>query len=566
MLPTGIEKLDAPAAAPSPAQGTLTRSFGSLGELLWARAADQPDRVIFELEADDGSIDPLTFDALRAKSCAIAEAIEDAGGRGRRALVVLPSGRLFIEALWGAWACGAIAVPAAPPMPRRAPARLRSIAEDARPNVILTSRALAERLTAEAALGEAARDATIIAIDALSEGRARRRPRGEPKDIAFVQYTSGTTSALPLGCEVPHACALENLDRIAEAFDLSPRDRGAFWLPMHHDMGLVGGVLGAVAAAVPTRFLAPITFARRPIRWLSAISATRATIAGGPDLGFDLCVRRTSADERRALDLSAWRIAFSGSEPVRRSTMRSFTEMFAPQGFRPSTMRPVYGLAEATLLVAGRGSSGADDGPAPSCGVPSQTVKIVDPETRARVADGAIGEVWVSGPCVANGYAGREEETRATFGALTADGDGPFLRTGDLGALVRGELCVVGRRKETIIIGGRNISPHEIEDAARAAHPALDPSACLAFGVRGAATEEVVVAVELLPRATRGADLGALHDEIVRAVRRSVAEEHEISVRAVEVIASGGLPRTTSGKLRRTFYRDVWLREHGGEP
>jgi acyl-CoA synthetase (AMP-forming)/AMP-acid ligase II/acyl carrier protein len=401
-------------------------------------------------------------------------------------------------------------------------------------------------------------------------------------DLAYLQYTSGSTST-PKGVELTHGNLLANLELMAVAFELSERDSAVLWLPPFHDMGLIGGLLQPLYSGFPVTLLSPVHFLEQPIRWLRALSETGATIAGGPDFAYDLCVERIPPEERAALDLSRWEIAFTGSEPVRAETLERFAATFASSGFRSEAFYPCYGLAEASLFVSGGDRSrpptvcGADpdalavgrlrepsDGTARrlvSCGRtrPGTTVEIVDPESRVPASPGSVGEVWVRGPSVARGYRGQPEATAATFGARTASGsrEEPFLRTGDLGAIVDGELYIVGRLKDLVILQGRNLYPHDVEATASRAHPELarHPSAAFALEIGGRETLAVVHEV--------GRGLGAhLADRIAATIADAVASEHGARPATVVLTRPGGVPRTTSGKVRRRACRERLVAGH----
>jgi acyl-CoA synthetase (AMP-forming)/AMP-acid ligase II/acyl carrier protein len=348
------------------------------------------------------------------------------------------------------------------------------------------------------------------------------------------------------------------------------------WLPLYHDMGLIGNVLQPLYVGARAVLLSPLTFLQRPALWLAAVARYRATTSGGPNFAYDLCARKVGEEEKAGLDLSSWSVAFNGAEPVRAETVERFAAAFAPCGFRRAAFFPCYGLAEATLFVTG-GAPGAGpvirpvdaaalerhqvaDAPpgAPGralvgCGraAAGQAVRIVDPESGAPCAPGRVGEVWVAGPSVAAGYWGRPEETARTFGARLA-GEGPFLRTGDLGFLADGELFVTGRRKDLIILRGRNHYPQDLERTAEASHPALRPGCGAAFGVDRDGEERLVILQEVERSA---ADPAGIAD----AVRRAVAGEHEVAVEEVVLVRSGTVLKTSSGKVRRAACRAAYL-------
>jgi acyl-CoA synthetase (AMP-forming)/AMP-acid ligase II len=391
-------------------------------------------------------------------------------------------------------------------------------------------------------------------------------------------------------------------------FQHTPDSRGLIWLPPYHDMGLIGGIIQPLYAGFHVTLMSPLHFLQQPIRWLRAVARTRATTSGGPNFAYDLCVDRVAPEELNGLDLSSWDVAFTGAEPVRAETLDRFAAAFAPYGFRREAFYPCYGLAEATLIAAGgakstpyvvhegplepRRPNGAADGTQAArrhvgCGrgLSDQDLVIVDPERFTRSLPGQIGEIWIRGASVAKGYWNRDERTRETFGAFVADsGEGPFLRTGDLGFSKDGELFVTGRLKDLIIIDGRNHYPHDIEETVQRSHPAIRPHCCAAFSIERDDQEHLFVVTEIerqyRPRRAR-ADLAAsasaspspgsesvciapgnaegdLHD-IVRAIRRAVAEQHDLRVSDVRLLKPGTIMKTASGKIQRYACRSRYL-------
>lgn len=352
------------------------------------------------------------------------------------------------------------------------------------------------------------------------------------------------------------------------------------WLPHFHDMGLIYGIVLPLYAGFPGVLMPPAAFLQRPLRWLRCVSDCRATFSGGPNFAYELCTSRIGPEQKDSLDLSRWRIAFSGAEPVRQETLDRFAEAFAPCGFRREALAAGYGLAEATLMVtlsrpgappASYRAAAAElernrlvpvttaEGGARTlvgCGSPGEIspATIVDPETRRPCAAGEVGEIWVSGPSVAQGYWNRPEESALTFGARLDDGRGPFLRTGDLGAVARDELFVTGRRKELVIIRGLNHYPQDLEQTVQASHAALRPGAGATFSVDAVGGEGLVI-VQEVERTQRSADPA----ELVQAIRRAVTEEHEIEPHAIVLLRPGSIPKTSSGKIQRGACRTAFL-------
>ncbi len=407
-----------------------------------------------------------------------------------------------------------------------------------------------------------------------------RDPRADASTLAFLQYTSGSTAS-PKGVMVSHGNLLHNSAFIAKSFETRAGGQGVFWLPLYHDMGLIGGMLQTVHAGGTSTFMSPVEFLHRPQRWLEVISQTRATVSGGPDFAYDLCVRRVSPEARAELDLSCWEVAFSGAEPVRSETIERFIEAFAPCGFRREAFYPCYGLAEATLMVTGGlraeppqvvrvrrealavhrvVTAEPDEGDScefVGCGVsPSdQRLAIVDPKTLQACPSDRIGEIWVSGPSVAQGYYDAPAKSESTFrGRIADDGELPYLRTGDLGFIRHGMLFVTGRLKDLIIIRGRNYYPQDIEQSVERSHPCLRPGASAAFTVDVENLPQLVVAVEL-ERHRRDLD----DSEVVVAIRQTVAADHELDPYAVVLLKTATLPRTSSGKVQRHVCREDYL-------
>ena len=536
----------------------------SFSEIVRRRARLHPQRRAFTFLPDGETVaGALTYGELDRRACAVAAALAERGLAGERALLLLPPGRDFVAAFLGCLYAGVVAVPADPAHSRRGLPRLWSIARDARPAAVLTLDGLAGRLRGWLAEGgPGCGVGAWLAVDALPDGLAEgwRDPGAGLSDLAFLQYTSGSTGG-PKGVVIRHRHLLDNEERIRRAFRQDEETVVVGWLPLFHDMGLIGNLLQPLYVGGSCVLMPPAAFLQKPVRWLRAIAEHGATTSGGPDFAYDLCVRKVAPAERAGLDLSRWRVAFNGAEPVRAETLERFAAAFGPCGFRAAAFQPCYGLAEATLLVAAAPAPAVREGEGGgrqrvSCGpVAAGEVAVVDPETCAPVAPGAVGEVWVRGGSVADGYWGREEASAEAFGARLASGEGPYLRTGDLGLVEGGELYVTGRRKDLVILRGRNHYPQDLESTAEASHPALVPGGAAAFSVDLGREERLVVAAELERRAARRP---AAFPEIAAAVRQAVAAGHGAAVWEVVLLPPGGLPRTTSGKVRRSACREAW--------
>jgi len=407
------------------------------------------------------------------------------------------------------------------------------------------------------------------------------RPRHD--EIAFLQYTSGSTSA-PKGVIVSHGNLVENSEMIRIAFGNTRRSTYVSWLPLHHDMGLILNALQSFYVGALCVMLAPVSFMQRPLSWLRAIHDYRAEVAGGPNFGFDLCVRRYRADQMQAIDLSCWKVAFNGAEPVRAETIGRFAATFAPHGFDPKSCQPAYGMAEATLLIStgwrGVGpmtrtlsrdalqrhaalapAKGADKHVLVGCGrhLVGERVAVVEPETRKRLAAGLIGEIWVAGPNVAQGYWRNPEATASVFKARI-EGEDPecrWLRTGDLGFVDEiGELFITGRIKDLIIIRGINHYPQDIEATVEDCHPGLRAHCGAAFSVVDHHSEEQLVVVQEIERAYRRQIDG---EEIIASIREAITREHDVAAHEIVLIRTGTLPQTTSGKIQRNLARQMYL-------
>ncbi|HSU83775.1 MAG TPA: AMP-binding protein, partial [Thermoanaerobaculia bacterium] len=532
----------------------------TIAGLLRARAAERPQQVAFTFLADGESEGgSLTYGELDRRAAGVAAALAASVPPGERALLLYPPGLDFIVAFFGCLYAGVVAVPAYPPRPNdRSQSRLRAIAHDATPRAALTTAAiLAGTVEPRGLLAVAPELGGLrwIATDSLSGDGAAPAPEPAPESIAFLQYTSGST-ATPKGVMVTHANLLHNERMIGAAFDMDESSVVVGWLPLYHDMGLIGNVLQPLHAGGRCVLMSPVAFLQRPLRWLEAVSRYRGTVSGGPNFAYELCLRKATPEALAGLDLSSWKVAFNGAEPVRASTLERFAETLAPYGFRREALYPCYGLAEATLFVTG-GHGSRVEGERVSCGRiwMGQRVVAVDPETGGERKAGEEGEIWISGPSVARGYWENEEATARDFHAFLPTGEGPFLRTGDLGFLSGGDLYVTGRLKDLIILRGRNHYPQDVELTAERSHPDLQPGGGAAFPVETGGEERLVVVHEVARHRKDGVE------EIAEAVRRAVAAEHEVQVHEVVLIRQAGLPKTSSGKVQRRLCRELYLRD-----
>ncbi|MET8947583.1 AMP-binding protein [Streptomyces sp. NPDC004542] len=526
------------------------------------RALEKPDATAYVFLADgEDDEQRISYRELYAAAADVADALGARHGRGERALLLFAPGLDYITAFFGCLLAGVVAVPAYPPQDARGLGRLDAIIADAGASIALTTKDLLP-------IARSSLDAPLewLATDALTGGAPQtggplgaRPVATTPEDLAFLQYTSGSTR-LPRGVMLSHANLIHNLEAIYRAFAGSGHDVMVSWLPPYHDMGLIGAILEPLHGGFPGILMAPLHFLQKPYRWLKAISAYRGTISPSPNFGYELCLRKIDDEQRESLDLSSWRAAVNGAEPVRVETIERFTERFAPAGFDAGAFRPSYGLAEATLLVTAdpvgeRVRRFPVEGVSRiACGTArgDQSVVVVDTATLAPAEAGRVGEIWVSGPSVSAGYWGRPTESAALFGATLPDGRGPYLRTGDLGALdEEGTLAVTGRLKDLLILRGRNVYPHDVEGAAERSHPALRPGCGAAFTVPVDAEERLVLVSEVVD----GADAEA----VALAVRRAVREECEADLHELVLIPARTIPKTSSGKIQRRATREAYL-------
>src|SRR5882724_6034021 len=565
----------------------------TLIELLRRRAERQGEDLAYTFLLDGETAEAhLTYAELDRRSRGLAATLAREGiGEGARVLLLYPPGLDYVAAFFGCLYAGAVAVPAYPPRSRRPSARLLSIQESAGAKAVLSTAAVLAGLDRQLPRSPGVLWQAAEGPELAKGAEEWRDPKVGDEALAFLQYTSGSTAA-PKGVMLRHRNLLANLEQIRLAFAQTPLERTVIWLPPYHDMGLIGGILTPLYVGNPAILLAPVAFLQRPLRWLQAISRYRGTTSGGPNFAYDLCVEKIGAAEREQLDLSSWTLAFNGAEPVRAATLERFAAAFAPCGFRPAAFLPCYGLAEGTLLAAvGERGAGATVGafsaeellrhrgvpakPAANaaeartligCGTAPSGARlaVVDPKSSRPVAPGEVGEIWIAGPAVAAGYWELPAATAASFGARTAaaaDAAGPWLRTGDLGTLsAGGELFVTGRSKDLIILRGRNHYPQDVELTVERAHPALRPGCGAAFSVTAGGTEgpegeERLVVVQEVRREHREDDFG----DVVAAIRRAVAEEHEVQVHAVVLLRPATLPKTTSGKIQRAACRARFL-------
>ena len=560
----------------------ISLPFSSLIEVLRRRLRESAGAPAYTFLLDgEEAEERCTYAELDARARALGATLQAMGLQGERALLLYPPGLDFVTAFWGCLYAGTVAVPAYPPRTSHPDLRIAAIARDARPRIALTNQASLEKTRRWSEQVPDLAGLSWLASDRvpLEEAEGWRDPGARPETLAFLQYTSGSTS-LPKGVMVSHGNLLHNEEMIRRAFGQSSESVIVGWLPLYHDMGLIGNVLQPLYVGARCILMSPLAFLQKPLRWLQAISRYRATTSGGPNFAYELCATKIGTEQREGLDLSSWTVAFSGAEPVREETLDRFAAAFASCGFHREAFYPCYGLAEGTLFATG-GLAGAAPVAVPfqraalerravepaaaggegvrslvGCGHAwmGQEVAIVDPETGAECPPDRVGEIWVSGPSVAQGYWGRPEDSDRLFRARPAGRlTGAFLRTGDLGFVRDGHLFIAGRLKDLIILRGRNHYPEDVERTVEASHPEVRPGSCAVFSVE-VQGEEGIVAVLELERRSR-ADAGA----VLAAVRSAVAEAHEAQLHEVVLVRQGNVPKTSSGKVQRHACRNAWL-------
>ena len=572
----------------------------TLIDLLRYRAFHQPTQTgyTFLVDGETAAVS-LTYQALDRQARAIAAHLQSLCSSGDRALLLYPPGLDYIAAFFGCLYAGILAVPAYPPRPNRSLARLQTIAADAQTSLALTTYSTLAKIGRQFAQTTELNSLYWLTTDNIDEtlAQAWRQPKNNGDTPAFLQYTSGSTAA-PKGVVITHKHLLHNLGLIHQCFGHTPDSKGMIWLPLYHDMGLIGGVLQPLYGGFPVTLMSSLMFLQSPLRWLQAISRYKATTSGGPNFAYDLCVRKITSEQRESLDLSSWEVAFNAAEPICPETLEQFAMAFAGCGFRREAFYPCYGMAEATLIISGglkttrpvcntfQGEALAqnrvvlteiDTDSAPrlvSCGqtLPDQQIVIVHPERLSQCQEGEVGEIWVTGASVAQGYWNQPEETQRTFNAYLADTqEGPFLRTGDLGFLIKGELFVTGRLKGLIIINGCNYYPQDIERTVEQSHPAVRPNCCAAFSVEMNGAERLIVVAELERRSRRhrqptvnstraSVKLDALTvNELKHVIKRAVSKTHDLPLHAIRFLKYGTIPKTSSGKIQRHVCRASFL-------
>ncbi len=570
----------------------IERSVGdmTLVELLRERASERGDSYAYTF-LEDGAVAAArtTYGILDHKARALAARLQDISRPGDRAILLFPAGLDFLDGFFGCLYAGVVAIPTPPPEAsrlKRTGPRLNAIAADAQATLVLTTskiRDLMQQAETPCFGGEPIR---WVVTDVEENGPVRnwREPQLSGDSLAYLQYTSGSTSS-PKGVMIGHRNLMFHLAQLQRACGYSDESVTVTWMPNFHDYGLVEGLLEPLYNATPCFLMSPFAFVKRPDSWLRAITNFRATHSQAPNFGYDLCVRRIRPEQREGLDLSSWRAAGNAAEMINPRVLAEFQTAFCPYGFRPTAFRPAYGLAEATLLVS---SSPLESEPVVArlqasaleehrvvealeeseqvrevagCGrvLPATRVEIVDPDTQTPCGTDRVGEIWVADVAVAQGYWRRPDETERTFRATLGESREPtFLRTGDLGFMLRGQLFVAGRIKDLIIISGANHHPQDVEWTVQSSHRAMRPEAGAAISVVIDGEEKLVIAQEVEREHVAGLKV----EEVARVVRRAIAESHDLEMFGLLLLSRGSLPKTASGKIQRQGCRGFFF--HGG--
>ncbi|MEL7008924.1 MAG: fatty acyl-AMP ligase [Cyanobacteria bacterium J06588_4] len=552
--------------------------------------ATKPDQTAYTFLADgENESASCTYQELDLQARAIAVQLLTKVQPGDRALLVYPytSGLEFIAAFLGCLYAGVIAVTDYPRQHIKSLSQYQDRIVDCQASIALTTQEFADRvksqLLAHPTMALKLKALPWIASDTLDLDIAAQwqMPQIDGDTLAFLQYTSGSTGQ-PKGVMITHRNVLHNSEVIYQSFNHHPQSKILMWLPMFHDMGLIGGVMQPLYAGLPAVLMSPIALAQKPFLWLQALSKYKITTSGGPNFAYDLLCQKITPEQRASLDLSHWEVAFTGAEPVRAETLAKFTELYKPCGFRQEAFYPCYGMAEATLFI-----TGVEAGKDPtvthlnkkaltedkivvvtpehpnakatvSCGRTwlGDEIIIVNPETKIECAGDRVGEIWAAGAGIGKGYYQREEQTEATFQARLANNPHQaYLRTGDLGFIKDGELYITGRIKDMMILWGRNHYPQHIEETVAGCHPALRPNHGAAFSIDVGGEEQLVVAHEI-----NRTDLRQLNaEEVIGAIRLSVGEQNMANVFAVALLKTGSIPKTSSGKIQRRACQSMFL-------
>ena len=571
----------------------------SIPAVLRERASLQPNDTAFTfLDYDhdwDGVAIPLTWSQLYRRVLNLSAQLRAHGSAGDRALILAPQGLDYIVSFLGALQAGLVAVPLSVPYGGAHDERTTSVLADTSPAVILTTSAVVDNVSPYARAQEGQSPPALVEVDLLDLDSRQSGPRPGSRgadtdysDTVYLQYTSGSTRT-PAGVTVSNKNVFTNFGQImADYFGLdggvAPADLTAVsWLPFYHDLGLLLGIVMPILVGVPSVLTSPVAFLQRPARWMQMLASNGRTFSGGPNFAFELAARKTSDEEMAGLDLGGVHTIQNGSERVQPKTLKLFADRFAPFNLDPAALRPSYGMAEATVYIATRnvgeppeiGHFDAEKLPAGhavrcesgrgtplvSYGAPkSMLVRIVDADTSRECPEGTVGEIWVHGDNVASGYWQKPDETQRTFGATIVEPsqdtpEGPWLRTGDSGFFSDGELFIIGRIKDLLIVYGRNHSPDDIE----ATIQEVTPGRCAAIAVPDRGVEKLVAIIELKKRGESDEEAADRLRIVKREVTSAISKSHGLAVADLVLVSPGSIPITTSGKIRRSqcveFYR-----------
>lgn len=564
----------------------MTYRPNSLVDVLQWRAQHQSGQTAYRFLTDGENNEVvLSYEQLDQRARSIGALLQANIKAGDRAILLFPPGSDFIAAYLGCLYAKVLAIPSYPPHPARVEISLpilRRIAADAGAAAMMLSTSLFEVINSKNSIHKEFGNIKLIEINVDKMDYRADQWESVPiesNDKAFLQYTSGSTTT-PKGVILSHSNLIHNMEQIERCFEISKEDHGVIWLPPYHDMGLIGGILQPIYSGIPVTLMPHMIFLQRPLRWLQTISRFRATVSGGPNFAYNLCIKKIKPEQKEQLDLSSWKLAFTGAEPVYHKTLEQFADYFSSCGFRREAFLPCYGLAESTLFVVGgrKGeppklkhllNKGLEENQVIFSSVntdetrtlvsngrhhPNQTLKIVNVDTLIPCQPNEVGEIWVHGPCVGGGYWNQPAETEFTFRAhFLNDSERSFLRTGDLGFLHEGELYITGRLKNLIISDGKNHYPHDIERTVEASHPLIRSSGSAVFSISNGGTEDIIVVAELEHQ------LLIKSEEITTAIREAVSLYHGLHVRDIKLAKPGGIPRTTSGKIRHFLCKQNYL-------
>lgn len=538
------------------------------------------------IQSKSSNPEEMTFESVWKKVQAIAAELQRSQSPGSRAILLYPSSLEFVCAFLGCLAAGVVAVTVQSPRRMRNLSHIDEIVQDSQSTIALTTSTWLKEMEVRATKDSSVSQLNWIATDTIKFEQAEswHQPPLTSNHLAFLQYTSGSTGQ-PKGVMITHENLLHNLELICRSFGHHGQSHGVIWLPHYHDMGLIGGILEPLYAGFSVTLMSPMDFLQQPIRWLQAISRYRGTTSGGPTLAYDLCVRKITEEQSQTLDLSSWDLAFVGAETVRNAVLERFVAKFSPCGFRPEAFYPCYGMAETTLMVSGGVKSASpilahlektalennqiilSSHPQENtmtlvgCGsIPSDAkVIVVNPDTCQPCQTDQVGEIWVSSPSVAQGYWNKPQQTAEAFeNTLTETQNCSFLRTGDLGFVQDGELFITGRLKDLIIIGGSNYYPQDIEITVQQSDPALQPHGSTVFSLEIADEEQVVIIQEVKRTYLRKLSIPT----VITNIRKAVVAQHNLSVYGLVLVKPGFLPKTSSGKVRRSVCKELFLREN----